>query len=402
MNILVLSFYFKPDLCACSFRNAPLVDELSKQIGDKGKVIVLTTMPNRYSSYKKDALGYELNGNVIIHRIKIKEHKSGFFDQILSYLTYFFTVLKLVKQYKEVDIVYASSSRLFTAFLGAMVSKKLKAPLYLDIRDIFKEAIGDVIGNKLFSFVLTPLLGIIENISFKQASHINLVSGGFKEYFSKYTKANYSYFTNGIDDVFLESIKSNPVNQTIIEPGNTLIEKKNKPYIITYAGNMGDSQGLDIIVPRLALALGPNYNLVLIGDGGAKNKLVNALEAQMVGNVQLINPMDRNSLIEHYKETDFFFLHLNALPAFEKVIPSKLFEYAVFNKPIIAGVSGYCSVFIEKNISNCIVFNPNDSETAKQMIQDYKFSQINRESFISEYSRSNINFKMAKSILKII
>lgn len=55
---------------------------------------------------------------------------------------------------------------------------------------------------------------MIERYTFSKASHINLVSEGFKDYFSKYKQPSYSYYTNGIDDVFclpvLEKKKMNP------------------------------------------------------------------------------------------------------------------------------------------------------------------------------------------------
>ena len=51
-RIVYLSFYFKPDLCAGSFRNSPLAIELAKQTLDKNIVLdVYTTLPNRYSTF---------------------------------------------------------------------------------------------------------------------------------------------------------------------------------------------------------------------------------------------------------------------------------------------------------------------------------------------------------------
>ena len=44
----------------------------------------------------------------------------------------------------------------------------------------------------------------MEKYTFSHANHINLVSEGFKEYFNKYKYPTFSYFTNGIDDIFLQ------------------------------------------------------------------------------------------------------------------------------------------------------------------------------------------------------
>ena len=48
-RIVYLTFYFKPDLCAGSFRNSPLAFELSQQASLENAFIDLyTTFPNRY------------------------------------------------------------------------------------------------------------------------------------------------------------------------------------------------------------------------------------------------------------------------------------------------------------------------------------------------------------------
>ena len=78
MKILFLTFYFEPDLCAGSFRNSPLAIELSKRLGADDELHVVTTMPNRYKSFKEDAQEYEERGNMKIQRITIPNHKSGF------------------------------------------------------------------------------------------------------------------------------------------------------------------------------------------------------------------------------------------------------------------------------------------------------------------------------------
>ena len=51
MKILVLSFYFPPDLSAGSYRMSGLVDELLSTSKDI-EIDVFTTTPNRYKSYK--------------------------------------------------------------------------------------------------------------------------------------------------------------------------------------------------------------------------------------------------------------------------------------------------------------------------------------------------------------
>ena len=111
--------------------------------------------------------------------------------------------MKLVSK-NNYDIVFATSSRLFTAFLGAGLQIK-KTPLYLDIRDIFLDTITDILSPKI-SWLVTPIISGVERYTFSSATHINLVSKGFTQYFEeRYPRATFSFFTNGIDKEFLKA-----------------------------------------------------------------------------------------------------------------------------------------------------------------------------------------------------
>ena len=149
-RIVYLTFYFKPDLCAGSFRNSPLAIELSRQASLENAFIDLyTTSPNRYSTFKAKALKYEELDNLRIHRIKLPTHKSGMIDQVLSFSKFYCEVIKMNRA-KKADLVFASSSRLFTAFLGYKIAKQSKATLFLDIRDIFVDTMSDVLKPLVF------------------------------------------------------------------------------------------------------------------------------------------------------------------------------------------------------------------------------------------------------------
>jgi hypothetical protein len=388
MNILYLTFYFEPDLCAGSFRNTPLAMELSKQCGEDCHIDVVTTQPNRYSSFKVEAKTREDIGNMSIHRIDLPSHKSGMLDQVRSFRRYFAKALKITRNEKY-DLVFASSSRLFTAYLGLVIARKQKIPLYLDIRDIFVDTIDDVLKNKLVKTAILPFLKVIEKRTFSYASHINLISEGFKPYFKKYNNAKYSFFTNGIDDVFLNNNKSSSLNGSTTKT-------------ITYAGNIGEGQGLHKIIPQAASKLGPSYQFKVIGDGGAKKVLEDEIAKLGLKNVDLIPPVTRERLLEIYNGSDFLFLHLNVYEAFEKVLPSKIFELATYDKPIIAGVGGYANKFITENVSNTILFTPCDVEAMVSGLQNYTYINEKRTDFIAKFSRDNINREMAKSILSYL
>ncbi|GHU05188.1 glycosyltransferase WbuB [Spirochaetia bacterium] len=386
MNILFLTFYFEPDLCAGSFRNTALVKTLATELTDEDRIDVITTYPNRYKTYKKGAQNFEENGKVRIYRVNVPEHKSGFADQINTFKSFFFGTKNIIRN-KKYDLVFASSARLFTAYLGYTIARKKEIPLYLDIRDIFADAMGDILKHSFIKTVALPIIKYIEKKTFDYAAHINLVSGGFRPYFSNFKCNTYSEFSNGIDDEFLDI----PLSES------KGIDKKTS---ILYAGNIGEGQGLEKIIPRAASLLGNDYHFIVVGDGGTKDKLLQEISERKLSNVELRNPVDRVELKRLYYESDYLFLHLNYYKAFEKVLPSKIFEFAAYDKPIIAGVSGFSYHFIKENISNVILFKPCDVDDLMEQLKTYTYRTESRRDFINRFRREIINKNMAQSILK--
>lgn len=387
-KILYLSFYFEPDLCAGSFRNSPLAKELASQLDGKATIDVITTMPNRYSTYSAECAKSEKVGNLNIDRVLLPIHKSGFVDQVNAFRHYYFSVREIISN-KKYDLVFASSSRLFTAYLGYRIAKKNKIPLYLDIRDIFTDTLNDVLSNKVVKIGLLTVLQKIEKKVFNYATHINLISAGFKSYFDKYKASRYSYFTNGIDNEFIhKSTYEDLLPDT--------------PITITYAGNIGEGQGLHKIIPEAAKLLEQNYVFKIIGDGGGKSLLENEINRLALKNVKLEKPMNRKDLIEAYKRSHYLMMHLNDYAAFEKVLPSKVFELGAFPRPIIAGVNGYARLFIEQNLTDYILIEPTNSLELVAKIKQYSYKTPQRRLFIERFSRKQINTEMAASIISYL
>jgi hypothetical protein len=172
---------------------------------------------------------------------------------------------------------------------------------------------------------------------------------------------------------------------------------------ILYAGNIGDGQGLYKIIPRAAHLLGEGYRFIVYGDGGQRGLLDNELARLKVGNVRILQPIPRSELILAYCKADYLFIHLNDYNAFEKVLPSKIFELAAFPKPLIAGVGGFPKHFIESEIPHSFVFAPGDAAAMAAGVREFPLGQpIDRRAFIDKYRRSNINREMAGSILRYL
>lgn len=385
MKLLVLTFYYPPDLSAGSFRIKSIIDALSKYNID---IHVISTLPNRYASFSAEAPDKESYNNLTVERVALPPHASGMLDQAKAFFTYYRAVKKRISD-GDYDAVFSTSSRLFTAFLGARIARSKNIPLYLDIRDIFVDTLNDVLPSRLGRLAL-PVFKIIERYTFNTAKRINLVSPGFDEYFkSRYPDIKYRWFTNGIDDEFLNvSLPTNPRGS------------KSERVKILYAGNIGEGQGLHTIIPDLAKRLSQVADFQIIGAGGRQREL--ALESDSLENVTLLPPMKRKELIESYMKADVLFLHLNDYEAFKKVLPSKIFEYAALGKPILAGVGGYAEQFLRENVKNCQVFEPGNATQAAKCFDKLELSFAPRDKFVEKYARKRIMKEMAQDIFDFI
>lgn len=388
MKLLILSNYFTPDLSAGSFRMQAFIEALEPHAQQGLEVDLITTRPNRYASLKAEAPAFEDRRWLRIQRITLPAHQNGMADQARAYVRYAMEVRRLTRG-RRWDLVFATSSRLMTAGLGGHVARRMKAPLYLDIRDLFTLNMDELLaGNPLK--LLMPVFRQIERRAFRASGWINVVSEGFIPHVRGIApNVPVSCFTNGIDDLFLTEDFTTPAVRNDIP-------------LILYAGNMGEGQGLHRIVPSVAKALEGRVRFRLIGDGGKRRELECALAEQGLSNVELLPPVSRSKLVAHYREADILFLHLNDLDAFRKVLPSKLFEYAATGRPLLAGIAGHAAKFTATELPDAEVFAPCDAEAMIAAVERLiaRAPDIDRKYFCQRYARHKIMTAMAADVLE--
>jgi len=280
--------------------------------------------------------------------------------------------------------------------LTGISARKLGCKYFIDTRDIFSETISDIFSqkSKLLGLISKTTFSLLERWLFNKAIGVNVVSEGFPEYFQNkgIDTSNWSFFPNGVDKEF--------VSLPLIE---NKISKNIKT--ILYAGNIGIGQGLETVLPATAKRMGNRYHFLVIGGGGASSKLIDAIESSNINNIEILPPVKRENLTKYYKDADILFLHLNDIPAFRRVLPSKIFEYAALRRPIVAGLSGYSAKFIVDNVPYATIFNSGDVDgcvNAIKKVESLEIKDKNIDIFIKKYSREKIMNKMAKHIFSLL
>ena len=395
MKIVFFTFYYPPDLCAGSFRAIALAQALSERMKNNDELHIITTHPNRYKNHRVKADNVEKHGNITVHRISVPSHKSGIFLQARSFITYALASYKLSNNLSP-DFLIGTTSRLMTGLLTGISARQQGCKYFIDLRDIFSETISDIFSrkSKILGFVSKTTFSLLERWLFNEAIGVNVVSLGFPEYFQ--TKgvdtSNWSLFPNGVDKEFVDFPR---------------VENENSKNIktILYAGNIGTGQGLEVVLPASAKRMGSMYRFLVIGGGGATSKLINTIKSNNISNIEILPPVQREKLVRYYKEADILFLHLNDIPAFRRVLPSKIFEYTALGRPIVAGLVGYSAKFIEDNVPYATIFNSGNVDGCVDAIKKAESLEIKYENidiFIEKYSREKIMNKMAKHIFSLL
>jgi hypothetical protein len=229
---------------------------------------------------------------------------------------------------------------------------------------------------------------------FDKAAGVNVVSEGFPGYFQEQgvDTSSWSFFPNGVDKEFINL---------------SLVKRNHSQHIktILYAGNIGNGQGLEMVLPDVAKCMGSGYRFLVIGGGSASSKLINAIKKENINNIEILPPVKRDKLMVHYQDADILFLHLNDIPAFKRVLPSKIFEYTALRKPIVAGLRGYSAQFMADNVPNSIVFEPGDVEGCVDAIRKIEKLDVKnevRDVFVEKYSREKIMDRMAGHIFSVL
>jgi glycosyltransferase involved in cell wall biosynthesis len=232
-------------------------------------------------------------------------------------------------------------------------------------------------SKNFFNRIIISILKKVEYKVFKSAISINFVSPGFQEFFisNNIRFKEISLFTNGLDDIFNKENNVTFVNS---------IKK------ILYVGNIGEGQGLHNFIPEVAHEL-REIEFILVGDGGKKKELEENLKKKNINNVKILKPRLQTELINIYKNTDILLLNLNNFNSLKYVIPSKIFEYASFNKPIIAGVDGYTKKFCKK-FNNITFFEPSNPKNFIKILNELSkklpIKTLSNHSYLIEFQRS--------------
>src|SRR5690606_39523856 len=122
-----------------------------------------------------------------------------------------------------------------------------------------------------------------------------------------------------------------------------LIDKK----IIGYIGTHGMAHALDFILRAAKRLEGTEYHFLFLGDGAQKKSLLKLNDNLKLSNVTMIDSVTKDKVKEYISILDIGLVNLKRSDTFLSVIPSKIFELAAMEIPILLGVEGESKKLVE-------------------------------------------------------
>jgi len=397
LNILFLTDNFPPETNAPARRT---YEHCVEWVKAGHEVTVITCAPNFpkgkvFDGYKNKWKQKEnIDGIKVIRVWSYITSNSGTVKRILDYISFCITAF-LASLFVKTDLIIATSPQFFTAVGGYLSHVFKRKPWYFEIRDLWPEsirAVGAIKNPKILD-----LLEKIELFLYRKADKLIVVTDSFKE-----NMINRGIEPNKIkvikNGIHVEAMRSVKVDAKIRKELG--LEGK---FVIGYIGTHGMAHKLDFVV-QASKALPKDVVFVLIGDGAEKAKLTSLKNKIQAEKVLMLDSVPKEEIVKYVHALDVALVNLKKSDTFKTVIPSKIFENAALEKPILLGVEGESKALVESYNAG-IAFEPENQE---DLIAKIKLLQSDRDLYRSlqdgclklakDFDRKNLALKMLNII----
>lgn len=346
MKILIVTQYFYPE----TFR----VNTLAKELVKRGhQVTVLTGYPQYpqgeiYPGYGF-SIPYEKTWNgVTIERVKMRPRGHNAIGLLMNCLSFVTEGNKWVRRCKErFDAVYVFEvSPVTVGFPALTYKKKFKTPVFFNVQDLWPENVEEILGihNKLVIGVINKLVNKI----YRESDTILCSSNGFVENIAArgVPRAKLVYWPQFCEEPTFDDVTAPPCYD-------------DRYFNVVFAGNLGDAQGLDLLIEAANRLKNENIRWYLVGDGRAKKRLMQLADDNQLSNIVFfVGKVSEHEANRYVKFADCAYLSFKDCALFDLTIPAKLQTYLACGTPILGVVGGEskeiiqhacCGVVTERN-----------------------------------------------------
>jgi glycosyltransferase involved in cell wall biosynthesis len=333
MRVLLLTQYFHPEMTAAPLRLRPLGAGLAQR---GHEVDVITALPNHpqgivHDGYRGRAMVRHRLDGMRVSYVWIYASPSKRTAARLANYASFAAVASLVgATRRRPDVILASSPALSVGAVGALLAKRYRVPWVLDVRDLWPEvpkAVGEITNPRVLRFA-----SWLERSLYRDAAAITTVTGSMVDHIAGFTDREKVHLI------------PNGTTRTWVDLGTAAVDRDEfglpaDRFVWTYAGNIGHSQALETAV-EAAAELGQGFQLLLVGDGASRERLVAQAAALPDGQVAFRDPVPAADAARLMRASDALLVSLEDRPELGKTIPIKLYDSCAVGRPVLVAAPG--------------------------------------------------------------
>ncbi len=365
MRILVVSLYYEPDRCQS---NGPIIRALCDDWADAGhEVTVLTSFPH----YNCDSVWPEYRGRlfqrdrvgkapVIRSYIYVPRERSTI-GRIFNYLSFNLSSTLAGFFAGRQDVIFVMSPPLTIGLTAFALSLIKRIPYCYNLQDIWPEVavrLGMLRGRRTIRFFER-----LEKFIYRHSRKIFAISEEFKANLrgKGVPEDKIEVIPNFADTDFIRPLaKANAFSQA-----HELTDK----YVVLYAGNIGLSQGLEVILDAAELLRDQSDIVFLIvGQGARREGLMAEAGRRGLSNVQFLPLQPEADVPLIYASCDVALIPLRR-GVTENSVPCKIYSIMAAGRPYIACVDRGSNVWKLTDTAGCgVCVEPEDGKALAEAV----------------------------------
>ncbi len=348
-------------------------------------------------------VGENKDGVRVIRCRGSRYYQHGFAGRFWSYLSFISMAVYAGLRFANAryDCMIVTSPPLLVGIPGLLLSKWKRAPLVVEIRDLWPESAIEtgVLKNKW----LIRLAYKFEKYLYRKAWLINVLTPAFRERLVGQKRVDARKVTmipNAADFRWSEQVPACMCASAL--RAKLGLEGK---FVIIYVGAHGLANDLMQLVEAATLLRGTNAHFLLIGDGMEKRMLMEEADSRQLTNISFLGPVPKQEVFGYIQAADIGVAVLKKADIFKTVYSNKTFDYMSCKKPVLMAIDGVSRDLIQEANAGMFAEPGNPAELARKITVYMNAPALLRRHGENGYQFVHIYFdrdKLARKFLKCI
>ncbi|HEY1707242.1 MAG TPA: glycosyltransferase family 4 protein [Rhizomicrobium sp.] len=388
--------------------NAPaqrVYDHCKRWVDAGARVTVITGVPNfptgvvqapyRNRLYQRETI----DGIEVVRVWTFLAPNSGIVLRTLDFISYAATSF-FAGLFQSCDVIVATSPQLLTAFSGAMLSTMKRRPWVFEVRDLWPDSITAV--NAMRIGPLISFLRWLERRLYISADRIVTISDPMKTAIAAkgIPATKVSIVPNGATTRLQPEEKGAALAESLGLTGK---------FVVGYVGTHGLAHDLETVLRAAAkLQARDDIRFLLVGEGARKKALQEMAAGMGLTNLSFVGPVLSTRVAAYLALCDALLVPLKNMPISSGAIPSKIFDAAVMERPVLLGVPGTAAELIERYGAGLVVEpeSPGSlAEAVERLAGDAALCQTCRaggRALAKDYGRDSLADRMLETITAVV